>query len=520
MTKHIVVIGAGIGGLAAAGLLAKDGYRVTVLEALPSVGGRAGSWEQDGFRFDTGPSWYLMPEVFDHYFRLMGTTTDEQLDLKLLDPGYRVFFENGEGGADSIDIEVGREKNLAVFESIEPGSRAAMERYLDSASDTYDIAKKYFLYSSFRNLLPILRREVVGRLGTLVRLLTGNLWSFASRYVRSNRAKQILGYPAVFLGASPFDAPAMFHLMSHLDLVDGVQYPQGGFIKLIDSIANLAMNHGVEIRTGARVARIETSGNRRTRATGVTYTDADGVSHTVDADLVVSAADLHHTETTFLPRDLQSYPEAWWEKKQPSPGAVLLYLGVKGELSNLLHHSLFFTSDWQHNFESIFAEQPNVPDPASFYVCTPSHSDPSVAPAGDSNVFVLVPCPADVSLGRGGIDGNGDAAIEAVADRTIDYLARWAEIPDLRERIIVRRTVGPGDFHHDLGAWRGNSLGPAHTLMQSAVFRAKNQSAKVDGLYYVGSGTIPGIGLPMCLISAEVLVKTLRGDTSAGPLLE
>ncbi len=519
-SQHVVIIGAGIGGLGAAGLLAKEGYRVTVLESLPTVGGRAGTWEKDGFRFDTGPSWYLMPEVFDHYFRLMGTTTEDQLDLKLLDPGYRVFFENGAGAADVVDIEVGRDKNLAVFESIEPGSRGSMERYLDSATETYEIAKKYFLYSSFRNLLPILKAEVVGRLGTLVRLLTGNLWSFASRYVRSNRARQILGYPAVFLGASPFDAPAMFHLMSHLDLVDGVQYPQGGFIKLIDAIANLAMNHGTEIRTSARVVRIDTERRGKAKATGVTYVDAAGTEHTIDADLVVSAADLHHTETTFLPRELQSLPDEWWKNKQPSPGAVLLYLGVKGDLPELLHHSLFFTNDWQGNFTQIFADKPSVPDPASFYVCTPSHSDASVAPAGHSNVFVLVPCPADVSLGRGGLDGKGDASIEEVADRTIDHLARWAGIPDLRDRIVVRRTVGPGDFHHDLGAWRGNSLGPAHTLMQSAVFRAKNHSAKVDDLYYVGSGTIPGIGLPMCLISAEVLLKTLRGDTSAGPLAD
>lgn len=515
--QHVVIVGAGIGGLGAAGLLAKEGHRVTVLESLPGVGGRAGSWEKDGFRFDTGPSWFLMPEVFDHYFRLMGTSTAEQLDLHALDPGYRVFFEGVRGKADSFDIPLGRDKNIAVFEEIEPGSTRAMTRYLDSASETYEIAKKYFLYSSFDNLLPILAREVVSRLGTLVRLLTGNLWNFAGRFVKSTRARQILGYPAVFLGASPFNAPAMFHLMSHLDLVDGVYYPQGGFIKLIDAIANLAITNGAVIRTNSRVTAIrvdEVSG----RVAGVTYRDSEGAEHSLDADLVVSAADLHHTETTLVPKGRQTFPEKWWERKQPSPGAILLYLGVRGNVPELLHHSLFFTEDWEANFGAIFADNPTVPNPASFYVCTPSTTDTSVAPDGDTNIFVLVPCPADVSLGRGGLEGEGDPAIEDVADRTIDTIASWANIPDLRDRIIVRRTVGPGDFHHDLGAWRGNSLGPAHTLMQSAVFRAKNRSAKVRGLYYVGSGTIPGIGLPMCLISAEVLLKTLRGDTSAGPL--
>ena len=506
-----------MGGLSASGLLARDGYDVTLLEALPNTGGRAGSWSKDGFRFDTGPSWYLMPEVFDHWYRLMGTSAKEQLNLQLLDPGYRVFFEPKSGGtAEHIDVQVGREKNLDLFEHIEPGSREAMSRYLDSATETYEIAKKYFLYTSFVKLGPILQREVIVRLGTLARLLLTKIWGFAGRYVSTMRAKQILGYPAVFLGTSPYEAPAMFHLMSHLDLVDGVLYAQGGFTRVLDTFRDLSVEAGVTIHTNARVTRINVDGSGR--ATGVTYTDKSGETHTVEADIVVSGADLHHTETTMLPPEKQTFPEKWWEKKQPSPGAILLYLGVKGDLPNLLHHSLFFTDDWEGSFRQIFADEPTMPNPASFYVCTPSKSDDSVAPAGHSNVFVLVPCPADVSLGKGGLDGNGDRQIEDVADRTIDAIAEWANIPDFRERIVVRRTVGPADFQADLGAWKGNSLGPAHTLAQSALFRATNKSSKVDGLYYVGSGTVPGIGLPMCIISAEVLLKRLRGDHSAGPL--
>lgn len=515
--QRVVIIGGGMGGLSASGLLARDGYQVTLLEALPNTGGRAGSWSKDGFRFDTGPSWYLMPEVFDHWYRLMGTSAAEQLDLSLLDPGYRVFFEPTSGGpAEFVDVEVGREKNLDLFDSIEPGSRAAMAKYLDSATETYEIAKKYFLYTSFVKLGPILKREVLVRLGTLARLLLTKIWGFAGRSVSTLRAKQLLGYPAVFLGTSPYEAPAMFHLMSHLDLVDGVLYARGGFHRVLESIRELCVEAGVDVRTNSKVTRINVDSSGR--ATGVTYTDKAGNVHTIDADIVVSGADLHHTETTMLEAEQQTYPESWWETKKPSPGAILLYLGVKGDLPNLLHHSLFFTEDWDSNFSQIFTDKPTMPNPASFYVCTPSKTDDSVAPAGDSNVFVLVPCPADVTLGKGGIDGAGDPVIEEVADRTIDAIAEWANIPDFRERIVVRRTVGPADFAADLGAWKGNSLGPAHTLTQSALFRASNKSRKVEGLYYVGSGTIPGIGLPMCLISAEVLLKRLRGDHSAGPL--
>jgi len=294
VSEKVVVIGAGIGGLASAALLAKDGYDVTLLEAHDHVGGRAGNWEKDGFRFDTGPSWYLMPEVFDHFYKLMGTSAKEQLDLGLLDPGYRVFFETkGPGPADSIDIAANRDANLDVFEQLEPGSRPAMTKYLDSAKETYRIAKDYFLYSSFQDLRPLLVPEVLKRIGTLYNLLTKPIWGFAAKHVKSHRARQLLGYPAVFLGSSPYIAPAMFHLMSYLDLEDGVLYAQGGFHAVMESIKELGVKEGVDLRLNATVTSINTAaGSSKPTVTGVTYVDKAGKSHTVDADIVVSAADL------------------------------------------------------------------------------------------------------------------------------------------------------------------------------------------------------------------------------------
>ena len=520
MTR-LVVIGGGISGLASAALLTRDGYEVTLLEARDQLGGRAGSWERDGFRFDTGPSWYLMPEVFDHFYRLLGTSADDQLDLVKLDPGYRVLFE---GEPDPIDIVASREGNLSTFERIEPGSRPAMERYLASARDTYEIAKRRFLYTTFADLRPLLTRDVLGSMGRLAKLLTQPLATLAARTVRDPRLRQILGYPAVFLGSSPFLAPSMYHLMSHLDLEDGVLYPMGGFARLIESIADLARAEGVTVVTEARVTRIVTVGNARgglaASVTGVEYTDATGAPRTIDADLVVSAADLRFSETALLPPDLQTYPQSYWDDRTAGPSALLLYLGVRGALPELEHHTLLFTKDWKAGFDAIFGDDAAVPEPASLYVCKPSGIDPSVAPEGHENLFVLVPIPADPAIGRGEVDGDGDPRIEKLADTVIRQIADWAGIPDLADRIVLRRTYGPGDFASDLNAWKGTALGPAHTLKQSALFRAGNVSKKVAGLYYVGGSTIPGIGLPMCLISAEVLVKRLRGDTSTGPLAE
>ena len=195
-------------------------------------------------------------------------------------------------------------------------------------------------------------------------------------------------------------------------------------------------------------------------------------------------------------------------------------LGVEGELPQLPHHSLFFARDWDANFEDIFGDVPRVPDPASVYVCKPSASDPSVAPPGHENLFVLIPVPADPDLGSGGTDGGGDPRIEDIASVAIEQVARWAGIPDLTARIVVRETIGPGDFAEQYHSWRGGMLGPAHTLRQSAMFRAQNQSKRVAGLYYAGATTAPGVGVPMCLISAELVLKRIRGDATAGPLAE
>lgn len=516
--KTAIVIGGGIAGLATASLLAREGFDVTVLEARNELGGRVGSWLSDGFRFDTGPSWYLMPEVFEHFYRLLGTSSDQELTLNRLDPGYRVFFEKH---AESVDIVADRDTNRQMFERIEPGAGTALDRYLVSAKEAYQVALRRFLYNTFASYRSLLTPDVLKRTARLTRLLLQPLDRFVARAFTDHRLRQILGYPAVFLGSAPSMTPSLYHLMSHLDVVDGVYYPDGGFAAVIASIARLAEREGVDIVTGARASAITTTVNgRRASVTGVQFTADDGVMRHIEADMIVSTADLHHTETELLPEVLRSYPEAWWSTRVAGPGAVLVFLGIRGGLPELSHHSLFFTEDWDDNFGRIFTEPTSVPSPASIYVCRPSATDATVAPPGHENLFVLVPVPADPSIGGGGVNGAGDAAVEAVADEAIRQIADWADIPDLAERVVLRRTIGPADFERDFHSWKGSALGPAHTLRQSAFLRGKNVSSKVDGLLYAGGTTVPGIGLPMCLISAELVIKRLRGDTSTAALPE
>jgi 1-hydroxy-2-isopentenylcarotenoid 3,4-desaturase len=511
MAKSAIVIGGGIGGLATAALLAKSGMKVQLFEGRDAVGGRASLWEQDGFKFDMGPSWYLMPDAFEQFFKLMGTTAANELELVRLDPAYQT---RNEGYGDKLVIRESVGDNKALFEAVQAGAGEGLQRYLDSAEDTYKLAVDHFLYTNFTNLKPFTHPAVLKRLGNFAKHLLSSLDDFASKHVSEPRLKKILDFPAVFLGASPYSTPSMYHLMTHVDMNVGVFYPMGGFYTIIEAIERLARQHGVEIHVNSPVTKIlvDEAGTAR----GVQIGEA-----VVAADIVVANADLHHVETKLLEPKHQTLPQKWWDKRDPAPSGMLLYLGVKGELPQLDHHTLLYTKDWAKNFKQVFKKADGksiVPNPASLYICKPSATDPSVAPEGFENVFVLVPIAADPSIGRGGINRSGDAEFEAEADRIIEQIAEWCEIPDLAERIVLRRTMGPKNFADELNAWSGTALGMAHTLRQSAFFRPKNVSSKVKGLYFVGHNAVPGIGLPMCLIGAELVYKRLTNDGSAGPI--
>lgn len=499
MKKKAVIIGAGYGGLALANLLAKTGHEVAIYEKNPSAGGRIQVVKQNGFTFDLGPSWYLMPEIFEQYYQLFGRSAKTELDLVRFSPGYKVWSE----GYEPLIIQGDVDKDMTTFEAIEPGAGKKLQRYVTRSSQVYEVAVKHALYNNFTRFSDVLQWPLLRQLPTMLPLVWRTLDAHVSRWFRDIRLKQLLEYHMVFLGSSPFQAPAVYSLMSHLDFRSGVYYPRRGMLELVGSMERLGRSLGVAYHFNSPVKQIVLDGHQ---ATGIELVNGERIA----ADLVISAADIHHTETKLLPPAARSYSEKYWQKRQPGPGALLVSLGIKGKLPNLQHHNLYFVNKWRENFAAIY-ETGTVPEHASLYVCNPSKTDPSLAPPGHENLFVLLPLPAGVAL-----TPQQEAAC---VKKIVKILTEMTGESDLPKRIVSRLIYGPAQFGEQFNAWQYNAFGgESHLLRQSVMFRTRNRSKKVSNLYYVGAGTLPGIGLPMCLISAQLTYKRITRNRRRGPL--
>jgi len=481
----VTVVGSGFGGLSTACYLADAGLDVRVLEKNDQLGGRASRLEVDGFEFDMGPSWYLMPDVFERFFGHFDRTPEEFYELQQLDPHYRIFFKDG----DRCDARGDPAYMRELFESYEAGAGEAFDDYLATSERHYETAMEKFVYVDRSRLRDWIDLDVMRAAPVGLKLL-GSMQGHVEQYFENPKLQQIMQYTLVFLGGAPSNTPALYNIMSHVDFNLGVYYPEGGLGVVVDGVVELGDELGVTYETGSEVTEI-------TRRKEGFLVDTDG--ETYHPDYVVSNADYAHTERELLPEHERQYGADYWDGRTYAPSAFLIYMGVEGDVDPLAHHTLVLPDDWDGHFEQIF-EEPAWPDEPAYYICVPSETDDSVAPEGHSNLFVLVPIAPGLH--------DGESVRERYREKILADIADHTGV-DLRDRIVVEEQFSVSDFGERYNATEGTALGLAHTLRQTSLLRPSNRSSAVDGLYYTGSFTTPGIGVPMCLISGEHAANAL-----------
>jgi len=499
ISKKVVIIGAGIGGLSLGALLAKKGHEVHIIEKNEFEGGRANIFEAEGYTFDMGPSWYLMPDVFKHYYDLLDEDINKHLNLVKLGPSYRVFFADDKEYP-ILDIYSDINKDLPTLEKLEPGVGPKLKEYLKRSGKQYEIAKHGFMYRNYNSILDFFTWDIMKEGRHMNPLQT--MEKYLNSWFKDDRLKKILEYTLVFLGSAPSKTPALYNIMNYIDFEMGVFYPKGGIYTIIQSLVSLNKTHGSTIRTNTSVQKINIDNGT---ATGVTLENGD----ILNADYVVSNADLWFTENRLITDEkYKTYPERFWEKAVMGPSAFIMYLGLNTTVDNLTHHNLRFGKDWKKNFSEIF-DTPQLPSDPSYYVCKPTHTDDNVAPDGTDILFVLVPIPA-------GLNPTLDDK-QMYRDKVVALMKKDLQLPNLEDMIAYERSYWGDDFARDYNAYKGTALGMAHTLKQT-LLRPGNKSKKVKNLLYVGAGTNPGIGMPICLISGELAYKRIEGITHPRPL--
>ncbi len=483
---HVVIVGGGIGGLSAAARLAHSGFRVTLIEQRHQLGGRIGEVQRDGFRFDTGPTLLMMLDPLEKLFRDTHRRLEDYLQPVLLNPSYRVFYADGLRFDSSPCIasmirEIGRKFSPAEV----PGYLRLMA---DLSAMLYDVVPA-FVRRNYRSPLDLFSP---GQVALLVKhRLLANLYRRISRYARDPRLRMLFTFQTMYLGLSPLEAPWVYGILTYMESGEGVWFPRGGMYAIIRAIERIATEEGAQIRLNERVEQVLVENGR---ARGVKLASGEEIP----ADAVVLNADVPTAYSQLLPPTKQS-TRRW----RNSCSALVFLIGYDGALPELLHHNVHFSADFERNLSEIFVQK-TVPTDPSFYTCLSVRTEPADAPAGAENLYVLVPAP--------NLTGEDAGAVsDVVLEKVLSRLEREANLQ--RERIRFVERITPADWQA-MGLWQGAAFGLSHDFFQSTCFRPSNR-APFEGVYFVGASTVPGNGIPMVLISAELVQERILQETDS-----
>lgn len=487
MKKTIAIIGSGFSALAASCYLAQQGNNVTIYEKNDSIGGRARQFKKDGFTFDMGPSWYWMPDVFERFFNDFNKKIADFYELIKLNPAYSVYF----GIDDFINIYDNLEEIKVTFENIEKGSGEKLQTFINQAKSNYDIAIKDLVYRPGISPLELITPETALKLNQFF----GSVSNDIRKKFKNERLIQILEFPVLFLGAKPSKTPSFYNFMNYADFGLGTWHPKTGMFDVVRGIEKLALELGVHIETNASIEKIIVENKT---ATGIII---NGKS--IKADVVLSGADYHHTET-LLDEEHRVYSEKYWNSRVFAPSSLLFFVGFNKKIQNVTHHALFFDVDFNQHAADIY-DNPKWPEAPLFYANFPSKTDESAAPDGMESGFFLIPLAPGIE--------DTEELREAYFEKIITRFETLTQ-QEIKNSIIFKKSFCKNDFVTDYNAYKGNAYGMANTLLQTAFLRPKLKSKKVRNLYFTGQLTVPGPGVPPALISgklvAELIQKSIR----------
>ena len=483
--RTALIIGAGLGGIATAARLARQGFEVTVLEKNASPGGRCDQFIRDGHRFDVGPTLFLMPEVFAETYASLGERMQDHLDLQRIDPTYCIRFDDGTRLSLTSDLN----EMQAQLEAIEPGSFGGYLRYLEEGHLHYHLSLERFVGRNFYNFFQYFSPQNLPLLFKLKALV--NHYDNVGNYFEDPRLKAAFTFQNMYLGLSPYDAPATYSLLQYTELAGGVWFPMGGLYQVVKSLVSIAGAHGVRFQYNTAVEQIEV-GNRR--ASGVILQDGTRL----DADVIVANADLPYVYRHLLPDKSEA---ARLERKKFTCSAIMFYWGVDKVYPQLGTHNVFLAGDYRASFERIFRDK-SLPEEPSFYVHAPARVDPSAAPQGADTLFVLVPA--------GHLDEGQDwEDLRARARSAVLNRLAKEGLTDIESHLKFETSYTPRNWLSLYNLAKGAAFGLSHNFMQVGYLRPQNRHARYRNLYFAGSSTHPGTGLPMVLLSARLTTERI-----------
>jgi len=483
----IAIIGSGFSSLSSASYLAKAGHDVTIYEKNNTVGGRCRRFEQDGFIFDMGPSWYWMTEVFEQFFNHFGHKASDFYDLIRISPSYSIQFSE----SDKLVIPSDYEELKKLFESLEAGAGEQLDKFMADAEVKYDAGMNRFVHKPSLSVFEFANYEI---LKGFVKLdLFKPFSKHVRKYFKHPQILQVLEFPVLFLGATAKEIPALYSLMNFTELRGGTWYPDKGMYEVILAMEKVCLEQGAKIELNANVEEIIL--DKANKACSEIRVNGTNIA----VDFVVAGADYEHVDQKLIPEGYRNYSQKYWDSRKLAPSALIYYMGLNKRLANVLHHNLYFDTDFNTHSEEIYTTKKWPNDPL-FYICAPSQTDQTVAPEGCENLFLLIPVAPDLE--------DTEEQRELLFQKVMKRMEKMTN-QKILDHIIFKKSYAINDFKDDYNAFKGNAYGLANTLRQTAFLKPRIQNKKLKNVYYTGQLTVPGPGIPPTIISGKVVAEHL-----------